>query len=698
VGVAQKAEVILGDRLINCVHSLTEEQIPVSFRALLTLNTFAFDGITVTDVTEVHESGPLSEKDEILNPYLEQNYLLSEYHVDFRMTAVWHVSFDTLLRPAHDGYDAYGNAFVITGRQEPYSDLDTIATIAYELEIASLYDSLGSPPSPNVFLPPATTSTSLERSFSSSSWDEIGRVSYGNRGLPAPPTSSSADFIDGVVPSASWNEYWFQAEEVLPTGTVETKKTFILHAKQTDKNGAVTEGYGTVTFAIRESKDISDAEPVVEGLEALFTSWVEAKGDGTLLVKPPVERGKRNVVDLLPVEIKEAWSDQIKDVEANGMPDKTGNNNKAYIFMGARNDGKGHGKLRLGSALPGDIRNKVLWRFAKNGTENPEQGSSTYEEEGKVVRVTLDNPPNADDKDFVVVFGFDENEDGNLSQSEVMGTPETMHDPPGGGVNPTSMPFTFKIVGQARYDEALEELLNSSQSSAIRGAVPNAADLLQSFCEKKTPANATAEATTVERNETGLTHPLGIAFTPQANPGQSITAVYGKDHLLMAAFLESTQFWNWLNGKLVEKTEEVRNHFHGLPLTETEHTFHWAFGNGDLNFNNTTDFDCWMALGHAKMGSISVKAKVNRQFLTLENLEVSGTAVDIYDFDYDGLGFTIPGFLGFGGAKVESYLGAELQSGYPTLGDGGRVYKHRIEMQDSDVPLPEHAFRFDPPL
>ena len=365
MGVAQKAEVILGDRLINCVHSLTEEQIPVSFRALLTLNTFAFDGITVTDVTEVHESGPLSEKDEILNPYLEQNYLLSEYHVDFRMTAVWHVSFDTLLRPAHDGYDAYGNAFVITGRQEPYSDLDTIATIAYELEIASLYDSLGSPPSPNVFLPPATTSTSLESSFSSSNWDEIGRVSYGNRGLPSPPTSSSADFIDGVVPSASWNEYWFQAEEVLPTGGVETKKTFILHAKQTDKNGEVTEGYGTVTFAIREGKEISDAQPVVEGLESPFTSWVEAKADGTLLVKPPVERGKRNVVSVLAVEVK-----------VEGVEEEDEESDKNIVIINADNDN--------GSAWKADTMDTIpTTRDFEHGGGFPKD-----DEELKLVEVT----------------------------------------------------------------------------------------------------------------------------------------------------------------------------------------------------------------------------------------------------------------------------------------------------------------------
>ncbi len=172
--------------------------------------------------------------------------------------------------------------------------------------------------------------------------------------------------------------------------------------------------------------------------------------------------------------------------------------------------------------------------------------------------------------------------------------------------------------------------------------------------------------------------------------------MYGKDHSLTAAFLESTKFWNWLNGKLVEKIQEVRDHFHDLPLTETEHTFHWDFGNGDLDFNKSTDLDCWMALGHAKMSFISVTAKVNRHFLTLENLKVSGNAVDIYDFDHDGLKLPLPSILGLSAAK--SYLGAELQSGFPTLGDGGRVYKHRIEMQDSQVPLPENAFRFDPPL
>jgi len=112
---------------------------------------------------------------------------------------------------------------------------------------------------------------------------------------------------------------------------------------------------------------------------------------------------------LLPIDVKEAWSDQIVDIEANGMPDKTGNANKAYILMGVRADGKAHGKLRLGSAIPEGLRTKFLWRFQKKSGGTPEAGSSTYEQDGTIVRITMDSPANADDKDYVVVVGFDSN-------------------------------------------------------------------------------------------------------------------------------------------------------------------------------------------------------------------------------------------------------------------------------------------------
>lgn len=56
-------------------------------------------------------------------------------------------------------------------------------------------------------------------------------------------------------------------------------------------------------------------------------------------------------------------------------------------------------------------------------------------------------------------------------------------------------------------------------------------------------------------------------------------------------------------------------------------------------------------------------------------MKVTGTVLDLYDFDYDG---DLSAF-------VKST--ALTQAGYNTLGTGGRVHKTRIELLDATVPI-----------
>jgi len=148
--------------------------------------------------------------------------------------------------------------------------------------------------------------------------------------------------------------------------------------------------------------------------------------NGILAVELTKTDGSKMAALLHTVEVEEAWSDQLKDVEVNGLPDKTGVTEKAYIFMGVRPDGKGHAKLKLASPIKGKLQSRILFRYYKNGSV--QAGSSVYDKGGDIVRVTLDNVVGQGDKDYTIVVGFDSNEDGELSNNEIFSHPELTYD------------------------------------------------------------------------------------------------------------------------------------------------------------------------------------------------------------------------------------------------------------------------------
>jgi len=401
-------------------------------------------------------------------------------------------------------------------------------------------------------------------------------------------------------------------------------------------------------------------------------------------------------ISVLAVDIREAWSDQIADVEANGMPNKTGNANKCYILMGVRGDGKAHGKLRLGTAIPGGLRSKMLWRFQKKSGGAPEVGSSSYGQDGLIVRMTMDNPANADDKDYVVVVGFDADGDGSLSASEVSMTPTTKHDPPGGGVNPTEMPFTFTVVSTDRCQQSRTENLNAAGNGAVQLATPNAAELLATFCNGGNAPNASnVIQVTIERNHPGLTHPVGIAFTPTVQPGQSVRFEFNDNTDFAKDFTKTDRFRDALLDELrkPEWISRIADHYldeQGNPINPLDEDvwFSWSWeavtGKDNLDFrgaiSSPQDLDMWVALGKVKIsGTVFVKANWLNQ--EVSEMRFTGTVEDVYDFDYDDNGIAV------GSVQIRPKLAAEVQSGHPTLTPGGRVVLTLLNYDDANLNL-----------
>jgi len=155
-------------------------------------------------------------------------------------------------------------------------------------------------------------------------WTLHERRNYGRSPyLGAPEISNHANFQTGIVPDVRWSEYWLQADGPVPDlKTVE--RTLLIRAVQEGEEAF--EEVATVTFTIPGTKDLSEGLPRVTGLSRT-AGWVEARSDGTLLLKPRVARGMNRVVSLLPVELK-----------MEGVAEEDEETDKNIVIINANND------------------------------------------------------------------------------------------------------------------------------------------------------------------------------------------------------------------------------------------------------------------------------------------------------------------------------------------------------------------------
>jgi hypothetical protein len=394
----------------------------------------------------------------------------------------------------------------------------------------------------------------------------------------------------------------------------------------------------------------------------------------------PVNRtGAQVIANLLPVDVTKLWSDQLTGVtDANYLPNKTGQADRAYLLMGACQsnnfDLKGHLKAKVNVGDSPELRNKILWRLAgKSGsTYVPENGTSTYNANGDEVTIVLDNPRTDDDNSYYLVAGYDQDGNGQLSSAEASVVPKyKWKRKVNGQLRTDDHDYEVKIISRSRYDQA-RQTLNSLAGTWNTVGLSQASRLMSAYLNEQTPTGATAVPVMIGRDEPGLTHSVGVLFAAPGNPGQSITATFAPASQMTADVLDSTTFNNWLSDQFEQKRQEVASRFQNSE--EIIETFVWNF-KGDLSFSVASDPDLFFALGRTKV-DVTVEVEVHRFLYTVESTRVTGSVTDLYDFDYDDRS----GYAGYGDFVRDA---ARVQAGYNTIGTGGRVYKSDVQISNS---------------
>ncbi|MCG8599527.1 MAG: N-acetylmuramoyl-L-alanine amidase, partial [Verrucomicrobiales bacterium] len=251
-----------------------------------------------------------------------------------------------------------------------------------------------------------------EMGFLKEVWTKGQRIAHGaNPYRSGAPLEAEASYGNGAVPSVKWSELWLQSEVPLPEGRRVTR-TFLIHASQetiriddseedgvdeTDEAEPPLEWFGTLSLEIVPQESIStEAASVNVGTAGPASAWISTKSDGTILLKPPFERGKRNRIRLLPVEVVELAPklrdfETGDDIEGSEVPDLTDGITNPMVERNPVQDRIAHRDIKIkigdgdgdGDALEGK---KVTWNMEALFTP-PESG-------GRVFRGDWSDSPN----------------------------------------------------------------------------------------------------------------------------------------------------------------------------------------------------------------------------------------------------------------------------------------------------------------
>lgn len=390
---------------------------------------------------------------------------------------------------------------------------------------------------------------------------------------------------------------------------------------------------------------------------------------------------------LVPVDVQKVWSDQLPGVtDANYLPNKTGQGDRAYLLMGAAQsnnfDLKGHLKAKVNVPTAPELRDKILWRLAgKSGnTYTSENGMSTYNAAGDEVTVVLDNPRTDEQNSYFLVAGYDRDGNGQLASSEINFEPKYQwRHRVNGQIVIEDHDYEVKIVARSTYDQSRQTLTDLSNTWDSAG-LSQASRLLTAFLTEAPPTGATSQPAPIARDEQGLTHAVGVLFQPPGNPGVSLSAQFSPASQMTATLLESESLNNWVSDQFETKRQEVDQRFRGT--TNAVETFIWQF-TGDLSFSVISDPDLFFALGKTTI-AVRVEVEVNRALYEVQATALTGSVMDLTDFDYDDGS----GYAGYGDFVRD---GARVQAGYNTLGIGGRVFKNNVQMFNSPISV---QFRF----
>ena len=328
-------------------------------------------------------------------------------------------------------------------------------------------------------------------------------------------------------------------------------------------------------------------------------------------------------VNVLSVDLNAAYSDQISGRECNALPGQN------PMYMGARADNRGYLQIDA-TDLPQQINN-IGMVGVRHGT------SILADELIQTPKTPIDFAPAGGRELYEVVAGCDLNTDGTLQNSEVT---EVMTDQ-----------LMLLTQGDYNYSDGLLTFF------AI-GTIGVGSQLLEAFIDDTIPPNVVNSATTIASTE--LTHPIGANWDASCSASTRLyTYVEGTD--VSDDVEEDSHTITALQTSLGQHQSEVQDYFTQNP-TVNEHTFGpWNWQANGLEFDGLA---LQFAFGHVNIaGTVSVT--VRRSDLAVTHISYTGSFTDVYDFNYVG--------------AYPSVHGATMQAGFPTLGNGGRVFRDRVE-------------------
>jgi hypothetical protein len=265
-------------------------------------------------------------------------------------------------------------------------------------------------------------------------------------------------------------------------------------------------------------------------------------------------------------------------------------------------------------------------------------------------------------------MGFDANSNGAIDSSEGMTLLKTAHVQ---SKISTIVPYQFIPITQTDYNDSKTQLLGWAANAENIINLPNGSRHLTAFCNGTVPAFAGSEPTTIARNEPGLSHPVGIAFTPTSNPGASFKAIITKDHNLSKILIASNAMSGWLATEFDGVGDQVRRDIvDARKAGGPEQMLHYSMSpaNNSMGFG-VDDPDLLVTLGKVKLVDAVIVYDVD-MFGYVSDVKINGYAEDLYDFDYGG-----GELLGYAARKA-----SEVQAGFPSLGTGGKVFKTKIDL------------------
>lgn len=354
----------------------------------------------------------------------------------------------------------------------------------------------------------------------------------------------------------------------------------------------------------------------------------------------------------ITVTVSQIQSDQLPGVTANFLPQGAGgrgNLNPNYILMGTRG-GTVAVKAQLSiSPNTAAARNLVLVRLS---TSSSPQGTSSIDS-NDVATVILNEPTSV--TDYQLVAGVDKNQDGSLDANEVQ---------------VTASQGIFRVVPSSVYNSTIQDV--NAGNIISRNIFPTASEFLTGFANGVSPAQAQVGSSTLVYNAPGLSHNVGARFVGAPPTASASIPVYAfmPGSALSDKILNSSALSDSFNNSCINNTFSQ----HRQDVTSPG-TFVWPIvcptGPNSIRFA-TLDPDLALALHAAEItGTVMVTVSRSLGLLIETNTIVDVVVKDLYDFDYDS-------------SDRIARFGARIQAGFPSLGNGGQVF--RIEARAAGTP------------